>query len=195
MDSVAVRQLEGSVPGTERSIRSMLALAPPEGLAPAKGFPTPSSASSRTAPVASRSRRSSLVLGRLMAEVWSQGSSASREDAAGKMLMTRAPPAGRIMSGANETMAASSPVLFRLVSDQPARSQSDVPAHAISTHSSDAERSDPIHITSLMMTDALSASARTRCAARPESVQSRTLAGRSQRWRAKNRKGHYSRGK
>ena len=80
VDSVAVRQLERRFPGRERSMRSMLALAPPEGFAPANGFPTPSSTSSRTVPVASRSCRSSLVLGKLMADVVSHGSACSLEE-------------------------------------------------------------------------------------------------------------------
>jgi len=70
------------------------------------------------------------------------------------LLMTRAAFAGKTAPVEKTTITASSPVLLRLVSDQPERSQSAGPVQAISTHSSDVERSDPIHITSLMTADA-----------------------------------------
>lgn len=178
MDSVAVRQLEARVPGAARSMRSMLALVPPEGLAPAKGLPVPSSTSSRTMPDASRRRRSNLVLGRLMAEVWIHGSSARREEAAVKLPTMPTSPAAMTDPSANTMIVPSSPVLLRLVSHQPERSQSAVPVQAISTHSSDAERSDPIHSTSLM-TAAPSVPASTAHVPSPDSVQRSTLAGRT----------------
>jgi hypothetical protein len=81
-DSVAVLQFSGTFPGAARSTRSMLALGPPEGFAPANGLPTPSSTSSRTAPLASTSFKRSLVFGRLMADVTIHGSAARRDDGA-----------------------------------------------------------------------------------------------------------------
>lgn len=128
----------------------MLALGSPEGFAPAKGLPTPSSASSRTAPDASRSRSNNLVFGRLMVDVTSHGSSRRREDDAGYLLTIATSPAGRIAPVAKVMITPSSPVLLSVVSDQPERSQSATSKHASSTHSSAVETSEPIHITSLM---------------------------------------------
>lgn len=65
MESDEALQLPTTLPGARRSMRSMLAFCV-EVLVPAKGFPTPSSTSSRRIPAASYKRRSSFVLAKLM---------------------------------------------------------------------------------------------------------------------------------
>ena len=98
--------------------------------------------------------------------------------------MTLASPRAMLAPSANTMIAPSSPVLFRLVSDHPATLQSDGPTQATSTHSSDVERSEPIHITSLITTlDGATSSAKTERLCHPR-MQTITLAGKRSRRRA-----------
>lgn len=89
-------------------------------------------------------------MGKLIADVVNHGSTERRDAASEKLPMIAARSDARIDVSGKVKRTASSPVPFRLVIVQPERSHASVPAHAISTHSSDVPISDPIHITSLM---------------------------------------------
>ncbi len=154
-ESVAVVQFETIVPDPHGAMRSIVALVPPLGFAPAKGTPIPSSTSSTIAPEPFFNRRSSCVFGRLMPVVTSDGSIARRDDAAGLLAITSTDPDDATCSGFRRAIVVSTPA-FTDTSVQPLKLCGTVllplPKAAISTHSSAVDTFDPIHATSVMTT-------------------------------------------